>query len=144
MELLTNHGTEYLLAASLEQLHHESQEWIKEVDFWKDEMSFFYKVLHSKVSSRSYPSEALAAMEKNLVRISAEVLDPMTNTLKTHEQYLATIVNTTSLQDEESYRERHKSLGAQVLDAYQEIRSFKKDILSFMRTYEYNKSPVTL
>lgn len=136
MELLTNPGTEYLLSASLGQLHRESQEWIKEVDFWKDEMSFFYKVLHSKISSKSFPGEALASMEKKLVQINADILDKMTDALRSHEQSLAVVVKTTSLQDEESYREKHKSLLTQMRDAYQLIRSLKKDVFSFMQKYE--------
>lgn len=136
MEILTNNGTEYLLAASLEQLHHESKDWVKEVDFWKDEMSFFYKLLHSKTPPKSFPGKALASVDEKLVRINADLLDPLTHALRTHEQSLAMMVKTTSLQDEDSYRERHKSLLAQMQDAQHLIRSLKRYVFSFMQTYE--------
>lgn len=136
MELLLNAKTNYLLSVSLDQLHLESQEWIKEVAFWKDEMSFFYKLLHSKLSSAAFPGEALAAMEKELVHINADVLTKMDEKLRDHERSLAAIVKSTSLQDEERYRENHKEIFMRMHDALRLIRSIKREVFSFVQKYE--------
>jgi hypothetical protein len=48
MKLLSNPKTEYLLDASFEYLHNESLEWLNEMDFWRDEMAFFQKLLHKE------------------------------------------------------------------------------------------------
>ena len=41
MELLTSPKATYLLEADLVILHEESQEWLNDISFWRDEIAFF-------------------------------------------------------------------------------------------------------
>ena len=49
MQTLTTPKTSNLLEAGLDVLHSESKEWLSEIEFLKSELSFFMKLLNSKV-----------------------------------------------------------------------------------------------
>jgi hypothetical protein len=136
MELLTQPKMEYLLDASLQELHIEGVEWMNDVDFWKDEMTFFYKLLHKKTSNKAFPTKELAAMEKELIRISSDKLDKIRDAVQTHERSLAKVLRTTSLQDEAGYRETHRRLLKEIYEIHVLIRKFKNDVFSFFKRYE--------
>jgi hypothetical protein len=133
MELLTYPKTEYLLDASLESLHSESQEWLKDIDFWTDEMAFYYKLLHKKELIETYPSKELASIEKELIKVYGERLDKARAEIQSHERALASVVKNTSFQEEESYREKHRKLLMEIFDLQVLIRSFKKKVFDFIK-----------
>jgi hypothetical protein len=137
MELLAIPKTEYLLDASLESLHQESQEWIREIEFWDDELTFFYKLLRQKESKRSFPPEDLAVIEKELVRINAEKMEPVRNGVLSHERLLSSVARSESLNEERVYREAHRRLLMEVLGLYGTIREFKKRVFKLMLEHEY-------
>jgi hypothetical protein len=137
MELLAIPKTEYLLDASLESLHQESQEWIREIEFWNDELTFFYKLLRQKESKRSFPSVDLAAIEKELVRINAEKMEPVRNGVLSHERLLSSVAKSQSLNEERVYREAHRRLLMEVFGLYGTIREFKKRVFKLMLEHEY-------
>lgn len=132
MELLNNSRTEYLLDATLESLHDESVSWLKELDFWGDEMSFFYKLLQNKKVSGSFPSSEMAEIEKELIRLNGDMLDKVKAGVSSHERMLASVVRSTSLSDEQSYREKHKQLLDEMNMLQAEIRKFKKAVFAFI------------
>src|SRR5688572_8049526 len=136
MELLSSPKMGYLLDASLESLHSESQEWLKEIGFWQDEMAFFYKLLHKKESKESFPSKELAAIEKKLVGITSDMLDKIMNAVQNHERSLALLIRTTSFQEEENYRQAHRRLLQDVYEVHVVIRNFKKDVFAFVQQYQ--------
>ncbi|MDH4298190.1 MAG: hypothetical protein OEV74_18070, partial [Cyclobacteriaceae bacterium] len=85
MELLTQPKTEYLLDASLESLHVESVEWLKEIDFWSDEITFFYKLLKRSNDARDYPGRELAIIEKKLISVNSDQVSKVRSDILQHE-----------------------------------------------------------
>jgi hypothetical protein len=136
MELLTTPRAEYLLDASLESLHQESQDWIKEIAFWNDELAFFYKLLQKKEIKHSFPSKDLAALEKELVRITSEQLEQTSAGIISHERLLSALTRSHSRNDERVYRDAHRKLLMDIFRLYAEIRSFKKNVFKFMMEHE--------
>ncbi|MGC1243127.1 MAG: hypothetical protein WA874_16170 [Chryseosolibacter sp.] len=131
MELLTFPKNEYLLDASLEDLHTQSQEWIKEIDFWTDEITFFYKLLHKKETANVFPARELAEIEKTLIRINGEDMTRLRTEVMAHERLLSSVVRSTSLTDEQSYRESHRKLYREMFRLNELIRVFKRSVFSF-------------
>src|ERR1035438_7363 len=77
MELLTKSKSDYLLNGSIEILHRQSMEWLNEIDFWKDEIAFFY-ALTVKKTLNGFPDNLKSQenkIEKELIRISGGELD---------------------------------------------------------------------
>ncbi|MEX1241084.1 MAG: hypothetical protein WEB30_15275 [Cyclobacteriaceae bacterium] len=131
MELLTHRKNDYLLDASFDTLHGESKDWLKELEFWSDEMAFFYKLLHKKGPGEAFPAKDLAAIEKALIRINGEVLDRVRTGVLSHERLLSSILKSTSMTEEHVYRETHRRLHAEMYNLNALIRSFKKDVFEF-------------
>jgi hypothetical protein len=135
MELLTYSSTAYLLNASLESLHAESCNWLKEIGFWRDEMVFFYKLLNKREFANTFPSKELAAIQNELIRIQSERLDGVKEKVESHEQALAALIKANSIQNEIGYREMHEKLLKEMHDSNSQIREFKKNVFAFAQKY---------
>ena len=136
MDLLINPQTSYLLQADLASLHVESQSWLSEIEFWEDELAFFYILLHSKLSRQAYPLEEIATLDKLLVHINSDKLTTIKDQALNHERSLALIMKSTSLQEEENYRDIHRQLSIKMIDVHAAIKNFKKEVYAFVRKYE--------
>jgi hypothetical protein len=136
MELLTYPNSKYLLEASIDSLHAESLEWLKEIDFWKEEMTFFYKLLHTKNTFAGFPSEELASIDKELIRINSDKLDKIKKEVQDHEQMLTSILKTPTLIGKEKYSERHYNLHLEIFSVSELIRDIKRIVFSFAKKYE--------
>ncbi len=133
MELLTYPKTEYLLDASLESLHAESLTWQKDIDFWTEEMAFYHKLLHKKELVETYPPLDLAFLEKDLIKIYGERLDKSRMEIKSHERALTSVIKSTSLQEEENFRETHRRILMEIYEIQMLIRIFKKRVFEFIK-----------
>lgn len=131
MELLSHPKTEYLLDATLESLHRESVAWLEVIKFFRDEISLFHKLLHNQKLSNGFPSEEIAEVDKALVRFNGESLDKVRNDLSKQEKQLAAMLKSSSLSDEQSYRESHRKLLVDMQDLLANIKMFKQKVSSF-------------
>lgn len=136
MELLTYPNSKYLLEASIDSLHAESLGWLREIDFWKDEMTFFYKLLHTKNALPGFPTEELASIDKELIRINSDKLDKMKKEVQDHEQLLAAIIKTPTLMEKEKYSEVHHNLHLEIFAVSDLIKDLKRTVFSFSTKYE--------
>jgi len=133
MELLMNSKTDYLLEASLESLHAESMEWLNEIDFWSDEMTFFYRLLRKNQSNKAFPTAELAAVEMELVSLTSDKVNKLRNEIQSHERSLSAVMKNTSSGEEEGYRAKHRQLVKDINETYILIKAFKKEVFSFVR-----------
>jgi len=136
MELLTYPNSKYLLEVSIDSLHADSLEWLNEIDFWKDEMTFFYKLLHKKNAFDDFPTEELASLDKELIRINSDQLDKLKKELQKHEQLLAAIIKNPSLMEKEKYSAMHHELLLEIFAVSQLIKDLKRRVYSFSKKYE--------
>jgi hypothetical protein len=136
MDLLINPQTSYLLQADLASLHKESQSWLSEIEFWEDELAFFYTLLHGKVSRHAFPTEEIASLDKRLVSINSDMLGTIKEQALNHERFLALVMQTTSMQEESNYRDVHQQLRVKMIDVHAAIKNFKKEVYASIRKYE--------
>jgi hypothetical protein len=136
MDLLINPQTSYLLQADLASLHVESQSWLSEIEFWEDELAFFYTLLHSKLSRQAYPTEEIATLDKLLVSINSDKLTTIKDEALNHERSLALVMKSTSLSEEDTYRDMHRQLSIKMIDVHKAIKDFKKEVYASVRKYE--------
>lgn len=131
MELLTHHA-DYLQNAPVLALHAESMAWLKELDFWSEEMIFFYKLLHNKETVKAFSPKDVAAIGKKLVWLNGEMLDVLRNKVANHEQVLALVCKEFTTSDVQAYYDAHRKLSEEVQHLQLEIRRFKRDVFSFI------------
>lgn len=130
MELLTYPHSEYLLEASVESLHVESIAWLNEIEFWGDEIAFFYKLLHRNKVKNRFPTEEMADGELKLINLNTDKLDRLRLGVISHERLLSSFMKSDSMPEEQVYRETHEKLLFEMRDFEKEIRFFKKKIFS--------------
>jgi hypothetical protein len=131
MEVAPN--TDHLLDGSLEWLHTQTIEWMKEIEFWREEMTFFYNLLHKTELKAAFPTQELSELEKELVKISGEDLDKLKSLLQQHERALKKILEHVSREGELDYRHDHTTILYIVSNFQQRIRTFKKTIFDFVK-----------
>ena len=132
MEMITNPNSEYLLHARLETLHAQSREWLNEIDFWIEEMAFFYNLIHMREPHIFFPTAGLADLERKLITLTSDHLSKLKIEIENHERVLARMVKNISLDEEHEYRERHRNLLTAITELEVGIREFKKTVFSFV------------
>lgn len=136
MELLTTPKTNYLLNASLETLHVESSEWLREINFWNDELNFFMKLIAIKREISGFPASELGKLEKQLTHITNQKIERLRKGVESHERLLSSLFKADTFGDEESYRYAHKKLLKEMYEVNKLIRDFKKDFFSFIHKHQ--------
>lgn len=131
MEALITPKTNYLLEAGLEVLHHESKEWLSELDFMKSELRFFMKLLNSKVFILEKDQQRQHIF-KNMDKLAGSVLQDLEQEVKTHEKSLSTLLTATKDADDAKYRATHKELQQKVQQLVNDIRSLKMLVFLFV------------
>jgi hypothetical protein len=133
MELINSSASGYLPETSLENLHIDSREWLNEINFWTEEMSCFYKLLHKTISSTGFPPKELAGIEREIIRINSEDLIKLKNQVERHERELSMVLKNTSTTQEMEYRQRHQRLINDMYALHGTIRKFKKALFALVK-----------
>lgn len=136
METLAYPDTKYLQDVSMDSLHADSRKWLKEIDFWKEEMSFFYKLLHKKNIISGFPSEQLASIDQEIIRVNSDKLDKFRKDIQEHEQLLVNYIKSPSLQEKEAYVIAHQRLLIEMFSLSTLITDLKKSVFSFFEKYQ--------
>lgn len=134
MELLVQPRSMNLLDVGLEVLHEQSYEWLNEIDFWKDEVSFFYSLLVKK-TLRSVPINAkgkIEHIENELISISGGALDELKLKVEEHEKFLNHLLESNN-GDERTYRDKHSLLEYEFSKFKKRFKTLNKDVLSLLK-----------
>ena len=99
----------FLLEAPIEILHEESLEWLEEIEFWKDEITFFFRLMLTKNTQKPKTKMALD-IESQLIYLSSEKLDDLKLSVQSHERFLSEMIKTVKWLDESVYRSKHRNL----------------------------------
>lgn len=117
-QLLPAAGQRFLLEAGLDVLHQQSEEWLMDIEFWRDEIAFYHHLVErldvpgiSSVSRRE-----LANMEKELLHINSEELEDLRRDVYDHERFLSAVLSGKERSNELEYRNRHARLAQHVRD----------------------------
>lgn len=139
MELATSSKTTYLLEAGIEILHEQSNEWLNEIAFWREEIAFFYAIIIKKthISVPIDSKDALNQIEKELDLLSGGQLDKLQKEVVEHEKSLYVFLKD-KVGTEREYRETHKKLVHEFEDFEKKFRQIKRDIFSLMKLISKN------
>lgn len=140
METLPTATTAYLLDSGIETLHSQSMEWLEDIAFWRDEAAFLYALEVSK-TGKAVPVKAKGKLEKidnTLLKMSAGELDSLYDKVEAHEKFLDRLISS-KREDEESYREKHKQIGEEIIKFGQRFRALKRDIFELVKLLKPEK-----
>ena len=127
----SNPKAQLLLEASIEVLHHESKEWLSNIEFWQEEMQFFDKILH--LQDPLYKEDkTYRNMLEDLEEIQGDVFVQLKEDIISHEKVLAALEQNKTGHSDSEYREKHAKIKARELTMEDEIKSFKKVVFGFV------------
>ena len=129
MNLLTQSDA-YLLNPSLGSLHKESIIWLEELDFWKDELEFLYRILSKRLPTSAFPQEQLAKMQRELINILTSAIGNLREKIRAHEQSLFPLLQKIGSSDEKMFRTEHQKLFQETLKAMDRVKRFKLEVFS--------------
>jgi hypothetical protein len=123
-----------LLEEGVDELHRESQQWLSDLAFWKDEVAFYdglivRKTLH-KIPSKE--KDVVTQIEGDLIRITGGELEQLQQDVELHEYYLSQLLRSFR-PDEEPYREKHKTIKIRVQDFEKKFKELKTRIFKLTR-----------
>ncbi|MGA8852609.1 MAG: hypothetical protein WB492_00375 [Christiangramia sp.] len=127
-----NPKTELLLGAGLDVLHFESQEWLENIAFWKDEAQFFENLLMKKKAKREIQKE-YSKMLTELDKVHKDLFSDLQDTIMEHERLLSKIENGEKGLSEENFREAHRKIKQRMITFTNDFRSFKKIVFDYAK-----------
>jgi hypothetical protein len=130
---MTTVNSDHLLEGSLDWLHQQTTEWCSEVEFWREELVFFYRLLRKRELKANLPSQRLADLEKELVKISSEDLQELRTLLRKHDAKLRKLTEQISKNSELEYRHNHKAILFNIQHFEIKMRNFKKSVFGFVK-----------
>lgn len=136
MNPMTKPATNFSIQASLDELHRDSVAWKSEIEFWQDEVNFFYKLIRKRGIKEAFPSEEIAEIEKNLISLSAEKLVNAKERIARHERQLVMALNSSSFSNGQAYWETHKALSTEMANLYSDMKSYKQNLFQVIEKYE--------
>jgi hypothetical protein len=134
MNTLKPAPTDYLLESGLESLHEQSMEWISDIAFWRDELTYLY-ALEVKKTLKKVPIHAknkLAHIESELLKLSSGDIDKLYDEVVIHERFLNKLLESRK-EDEASYREKHIQITNKVADFFLRFKTLKREIFEIVK-----------
>ena len=140
MELSKSPKHMYLLDASLEVLQEQSNEWLNEIAFWRDELKFFNS-LFTKKTFNVVPINSknnIIKVENELKKIAAGELDELELLVKEHENFLGNLLEKNQ-GNEQSYKEKHRQLVQKFNLFENRLKSLKSEVFGLARIIDKEK-----
>lgn len=138
MKWLSSQKTEYMLQASFDVLFEETREWLDEITFIKEEISFYHALLSRHENAK--PAPAAAALSARLVKLRADLNGNFMRSLVAHSNELADMMRTFTMGCHEPYRNAHLELGEEVNRLRLVFKDIKHDIFHYLKPNETHVS----
>ncbi len=125
--------TEKKLQPSIRELHKESQEWLSELEFARDELNFFQNLLEKNVLNvhDNDKMKQVEHLQNRLIYYRDELVDQYIHEAKESEQYLAELLQSEK-EDEQSYRKTHRELRDKIKGFTEQLRDLKRELFNFV------------
>ena len=128
-----NPKTELLIGAGLDVLHFESEEWLSNIAFYKDETRFFADLIEKRKTNDAVQT-AYGQILENLDTVHKELFDYLENDIVEHEKLLSRLeLGEKGLADAD-YRDKHRQLKQRMEGFTNNFRQFKKMVFGYVKS----------
>ncbi len=122
-----------ILEPSLENLHRQTREWIEDIRFYFDELTFLDDLVKSKIGSTTYGSQEHKDLYRNVDDMLEKLSKELLLELKAHDAYLSNLLDLKIYVNDEEYRARHKTMSKKLVALEQGLRDLKKSIFAYVK-----------
>lgn len=128
-----NPKTELLIGAGLDVLHFDSEEWLSNIAFYKDETRFFADLIEKRKTNDAAQT-AYGQILENLDTVHKELFDYLENDIIEHEKLLSRLeLGEKGLADAD-YRDKHRQLKQRMEGFTNNFRQFKKMVFGYVKS----------
>jgi len=118
-------------------LHCETIEWLKEAQFYLDEIEVFQRLLHNKELPNHIGEQISRDVDLNLSTMADKIHKDVVRRLKDHESYLYTLENPEAVITGQQYNEKHTALAMIVENLKVGVNNLKSQVQKFMLQKEF-------
>ncbi|MDN5205055.1 hypothetical protein QQ008_26940 [Fulvivirgaceae bacterium BMA10] len=137
MENLKQANNDFLLQRSLDDLHTTSKKWLSQIDFWKDELHFFQKLLDINAGKAidQDQKKQIDHFQNLIIYYSGELLDEYHQKVRRHEKKLETLLLSVK-ENEQAYREEHITIHDEIESFEKQFQEYKRELFSFIESLQ--------
>lgn len=124
-----------LLDNSLETMHGETQEWISDIRFRKDELGFFAHLLEKnrgKSGASPVMNEKMKSLRKQIIGFESNTLAELLENSTRHESDLSGLLHVGKV-DVQQYRQNHREMMKKVAEMDRMMRELKVELIKFIK-----------
>ncbi|MFD0863836.1 hypothetical protein ACFQ1M_16590 [Sungkyunkwania multivorans] len=116
----------------IEELHRDSLNWISELDFIKDEIRFFKKLLRSYSFEPTTPNlfEKLQLFRQQMQEVLNRNMEDL-DLVRKHENHLSGMQECDQLECDQAYLLEHDRLGEEIVGHLKKFKKLKKNIFEY-------------
>lgn len=124
----------YLSRPSLDALHQDAKEWLSDLAFWNDEITFFTKLIRKSflplMTKEGLP--LVSTIQNEIAELQTSELKELKDSVEGHETRLAEFLKSPAPQKEadERYRRQHRRLEIKIREMTLKIRGLKQQLFS--------------
>lgn len=125
---------QYVLLQSLEDLHHKTIEWQSHLEFWRQELAFFKKLIKRygiKIRLRHNIQEC-KHLRQLLGYYSGDMILSLSHIISQHEHKLKFLLSNGKIQDEQTFRAEHEAMEDQLTAVEKEIKAYKAELFDLI------------
>jgi hypothetical protein len=123
----------YILQPSLVSMHQQSLEWLSVSDLWKQELSFFQKLLdqNSPKATSTELKKQMDHFQHVITYYSGEVVDGLRKKVRGHEKDLANMLQSMNESDTQYFKD-HEGVMSELLTFSKTYDQFKLEFFGFI------------
>lgn len=121
----------------MEALHYETTEWIKEAQFYLDEIEAFQRLIHNKQLPNHVGEQIGRDVDLNLSSMANKIHKDVVRHLIAHDSYLYTLVCPGVLNSEQHFNEKHSALAITVKNLKVAVGKLEGQVKKFMLQTEF-------
>lgn len=125
-------------------LHYETIEWIKEAQFYLDQIEVFQRLIHNKSIPNHVGEQISRDVDLNLSTMADKIQKDVVRRLIDHESYLHSLVNPKVALAELQYKEKHTALATIVKNLKVAVSNLKAQVQKFMLQKEFGVRTSTM
>jgi regulator of replication initiation timing len=122
----------HMLTANLETLYFETEDWIKEADFYKEELQFLKEIVQNKIENTTLEGKAHKEIYRHIEKMLVQLFDEITAALKEHKKYLSDVIAHKIKVDKKEYRDYHAEIGQKMSTLKRGITDLKRSIFKYV------------
>ena len=123
--------SDYLYTASFGELYKLTQRWAQEMNFYKDEINFLYKLVdkYFTLLLKDEDITVLQSLIKHIDLVKREH-EQLRSSISEHLKHLAVLAENPFSQDEVQFRDEHAILEEELEQLILEFKSTKKEVFA--------------